>query len=309
MKNFWNNDRTIFHKLPKDGNFKVEKFVLATVFIVTMFVGFGSLPVLIAASKTGVISTGSTVNLMQDLSLAVGRNNLLILLISPFILTFLAIIFSIKYIHQTKILSFFTSRSSMDWRRVLVAFATWGGIMGLMLIWTFFQSDTLVWNYNPETFIMLVLISLLFIPIQITCEELIFRSYLFKGLSFMKRPILQLVICGFLFGLMHAGNPEIEKLGQLAIVFYIWTGVFLGLLAHFDNGLELSIGYHAANNIFAAVLVTTNWQVFQTDALFIDIAEPTLGWEIGLTLFIWQPMLFFFFNWKYKWGIRLFKGK
>ncbi len=309
MKNFWNNERTIFHKLPENGKFRIEQYVIAVAFIVTMFVGIGQLPLGIAIVKSGAPFSANMAEYMQSLSLIIGRNNLLTLLIIPFVLTLLAVFFSIRFIHKTAILPFFTTRPQMDWRRVLWAFVTWGGLMGMMLVFAYFKSDALVWNYNPETFTMLLLISVLLIPLQITCEELIFRSYLFKGLSFLKKPILQLVICGALFGLMHAGNPEIDMLGQLAIIFYIWTGIFLGLLAHFDNGIELSIGYHAANNIFAALIVTTNWQVFQTDALWIDTTPPVIGWDMGLTLFIWQPVLFLFFNWKYKWGILVSRSK
>ncbi|MDC1186818.1 hypothetical protein N8079_03230 [Crocinitomicaceae bacterium] len=72
---------------------------------------------------------------------------------------------------------------------------------------------------------------------------------------------------------------------------------------HVDNGLELTIGYHFANNIFAAIVLTTNWQAFQTDALFMDTTPPVLGWEIFLSLFLFQPLFFFYFNKKYKWGV------
>ena len=30
-----------------------------------------------------------------------------------------------------------------------------------------------------------------------------------------------------------------------------------------DDGLELAIGFHAANNLFAALLVTADWTVFK----------------------------------------------
>lgn len=39
-------------------------------------------------------------------------------------------------------------------------------------------------------------------------------------------------------------------------------------MALMDDGLELSMGYHAINNIFAALILTNEWQAFQTDALF-----------------------------------------
>ena len=34
-----------------------------------------------------------------------------------------------------------------------------------------------------------------------------------------------------------------------------------------DDGLELAIGFHAANNLIAALLVTADWTVFQTESI------------------------------------------
>jgi uncharacterized protein len=303
MKKFWNSERFSFHKLPEIGRFKFEHFLLASVFIVSMFIGFGQLPLLVVIIQERIVILGDSAEIMNVLSARVGENRLLVLLLIPFILTFVAALFSFKWIHRTPILPFFTSRSSFDWKRVILSFSAWAGIMGLMLLISFYTGSKLVWNFNAETFLSLVLISFLLIPLQITCEELIFRSYMFKGLSFLRKPMLQLLICGVLFGLMHLGNPEIEKLGKIAIIFYIWTGVFLGLIAHFDNGIELTIGYHAANNIFAAIIITSNWQAFQTDALWIDMTPPKIGWDMLVTLLLAQPLLLVLFNWKYKWGI------
>jgi len=230
-----------------------------------------------------------------------GTNLFLTLVLVPFALGLLALVFAIKYIHKSDVLSFFTSRSQFDWKRVFLSFGIWGTFMIAMTLYAYFTTDLLIWNYNPSSFWLLLLICLFVLPLQTTCEELLFRSYLFKNLDFIAQPLIRILICGSLFGLMHFANPEVEILGKLALVFYIWNGIFLGLLTHFDNGMELSLGYHAINNIFAALIVTNNWQALQTDALLLDTSSPVLGWEIGLTMFLWQPLLFFFFKWKYQW--------
>ena len=68
-----------------------------------------------------------------------------------------------------------------------------------------------------------------------------------------------------------------------------------------DEGTELSLGLHAANNIFAAFLVTTDWMVFQTDALFIDTSEPSVTWEMFLPVFVLYPLMLVMFSKKYGW--------
>jgi hypothetical protein len=68
-----------------------------------------------------------------------------------------------------------------------------------------------------------------------------------------------------------------------------------------DDGMELSMGYHAANNVFTALMITNNWQAFQTDAVFIDTSAPTFGLDSIVTLIIIQPLLLLFLSKIYKW--------
>lgn len=268
----------------------------------SVFIGIGQIPLVLTLLKSTLNDTFSGSLSQNDMAEILGSNLFLSLLLIPFVLGFLALIFSIKYIHKSETLLFFTSRSKFDWKRVFLSFSSWFLLMSVMTTFAFFTNDTLKWNFNSNTFFVLLLICVFLLPLQTTCEELLFRSYLFKNLTIISQPIARILICGILFGLMHWANPEIEILGKIALLFYVWNGIFLGLLTHFDNGLELSVGYHAANNIFAALVVTNNWQALQTDALFLDTSAPVLGWEIGLTMLLWQPILFFFFKWKYKWS-------
>ena len=90
-------------------------------------------------------------------------------------------------------------------------------------------------------------------------------------------------------------------LGYGLLIYYISAGVFLGIITHMDDGMELGMGYHAVNNIFAAIILTNDWQAFTTDALFIDRSAPTFDWESILTLIILQPMLILLFSKIYKW--------
>jgi membrane protease YdiL (CAAX protease family) len=290
-----------FYKLPEEGNFSIGRIIVSLILLVSVFIGIGQIPLVIALFDSALDQSNFGGLTQSEMAEMLGSNLFLTLLLIPFALGFLALIFAIKYIHKSAILPFFTSRSSFDWKRVIQSFGVWGIFMLVMTLYSYFTSDVLLWNYNSKTFWMLLLISLFVLPLQTTCEELLFRSYLFKNIDFVKHPLVKILICGSLFGLMHFANPEVEILGKLALVFYIWNGIFLGLLTHFDDGMELSIGYHAVNNIFAALIVTNNWQALQTDALFMDTSSPVLGWEIGLTMFVWQPILFFFFKWKYNW--------
>jgi membrane protease YdiL (CAAX protease family) len=175
-------------------------------------------------------------------------------------------------------------------------------ILTIFLIISFFSVEELKWNFNPEKFFILVLISFLIIPIQTTAEEILFRGYLAQSIFRKTGSIFHTIITTSLFfALMHAFNPEVATLGYGILIYYFLTGAFLAIMTIMDDGMELSLGYHAANNVFTAIMITNNWQAFQTDALLIDSSKPSFGLDAILTLLLIQPLLLFLFSRMYKW--------
>lgn len=140
------------------------------------------------------------------------------------------------------------------------------------------------------------------IPIQTSVEELIFRGYLMQGFGLLaKNRWFPLLMTSLIFGLLHLGNPEVAKMGYITMVYYISTGLFLGILVLMDDGLELSLGFHAANNLFTALLVTSDWTAFQTYSILKEVSKPEVGLEIVFPVFIVFPILLFVFAKKYNW--------
>ena len=78
-------------------------------------------------------------------------------------------------------------------------------------------------------------------------------------------------------------------------------GLFLGIITLMDGGLELSLGFHIANNIFIALLTTSSWSAFQTPSLLKDISDPQLDIFTILSFYIPIGILLFIFAKKYKW--------
>ena len=123
-----------------------------------------------------------------------------------------------------------------------------------------------------------------------------------QGLGILsKTRWVPLFVTSILFGLMHVANPEVEKLGIGLMVYYIGTGFFLGIMTLMDEGLELALGFHAANNLITALLVTADWTAFQTDSIFRDVSEPTLGLDAFIPVFVVFHILLFIFAKKYRW--------
>jgi hypothetical protein len=153
-------------------------------------------------------------------------------------------------------------------------------------------------------FLILAAIAIVFVPLQTSFEEYLFRGYLMQGIGVLcKNKWVPLVITSVLFGLLHIANPEIDKLGYILLVHYIGTGFFLGIITLMDEGLELALGFHAANNLFTALLVTADWTAFQTNSVLIDISDPAdiESSEIFFSVLIVYPILIFIFAKVYKW--------
>ena len=157
-------------------------------------------------------------------------------------------------------------------------------------------------NFKPIPFLILVLISFTLLPIQTSAEEYIFRGYLMQGFANLaKNKWFPLVMTSVIFGTMHIANPEVQKLGYIIMIYYIGTGLFLGILTLMDEGMELALGFHAANNLIAALLITSDWSAFQTESILKDNSEPSAGFEILVPVFIIFPILLFIFSKKYGW--------
>lgn len=158
-------------------------------------------------------------------------------------------------------------------------------------------------NFNFDAFIVLFLIGIVLIPIQTSTEEYIFRGYLMQGFAnLFHNKWAPLLMTSLIFGLLHWFNPEVGKMGNSIMIFYIGTGLFLGVITLMDDGMELALGFHAANNLIGALLVTSNWTAFQTNSILKDVSEPTLGFDVILPVVLIYPILLLIFGRKYKWN-------
>jgi len=236
-----------------------------------------------------------------------GANRFLVENLIPFVIGLAALFVWVKYIHKQTITSLTTSRKKVDWKRIWFSFFFWGIISsGMVLLDYFLSPESYIMNFNLKPFLILSVIVILMIPIQTSFEEYLFRGYLMQGIgALVKNRWLPLIVTSVVFGLMHIANPEVGKIGPIIMVYYIGTGLFLGIMTLMDEGLELALGFHAANNLFTALLVTADWTAIQTDSILKDISDPaTTGGiaEIIVPVFIIFPIILFIFSRIYKWS-------
>jgi membrane protease YdiL (CAAX protease family) len=288
--------------------FKVEHdWWLYLVGVVLIFIGsqLGQIPFLIAIITKSMANGGDLSSLDYDAMMSILDLNLsLFLLLLSFAVGLVVVFLVVKYIHKQTLRSLTTSRVKIDWNRFWFAFLVWGVTTCVFILLEYYSSpENYTFNFKPIPFLILVLISIVFIPLQTSFEEYLFRGYLMQGLGVLaKNRWVPLILTSTLFGLLHIANPEIDKLGYVLLVHYIGTGFLLGIMTLMDEGLELALGFHAANNLIAALLLTADWTAFQTHSILKDISEPEMSnVEVFFPVFVIYPILLIVFAKKYKW--------
>ena len=229
----------------------------------------------------------------------------LVFLLLPFVGGLIFLLLSVKIVHRQSFLSLTTARSKIDWKRVFGIFIIWGIFSSGTVLMDYYASpENYMFNFNPSKFAVLAIIAIILVPLQTSCEEYLFRGYLMQGIGIIaKNRWVPLLVTSVVFGLLHISNPEIDKIGYILLVYYIGTGFFLGIMTLMDEGLELALGFHAANNLFTALLVTADWTAFQTYSVFKDISDPTEATTVTVLVpvFILFPILLFILSRVYKW--------
>ncbi len=280
------------------------KYILGSFLLVIASI-IGQLP-LLGAVVYKLISDGKSFYNMDEAQLmnVLDKNTTLFLMLLSFVTVFFSVPLVVKWLHNQKFKDVITSRPKVDWSRILFSFTLWAVFQIIVTIISYYSSpEDFKLNFQLEPFLILFAIAVFMIPLQTSAEELMFRGYLMQGFGVLaKNKWVPLVVTSVSFGLLHFANPEVDKLGSIVMIYYIGTGLFLGVLTLLDEGMELSLGFHAANNLVTALLVTSEWSALQTDSIFIDVSDPSAGFETILPVFIVYPILLFVFSKKYNWN-------
>ena len=290
--------------------FKVENnwwLYLIGIIIVGISTVIGSIPHTIALFSVAFSENVDMSSIQEDpyalMSLIDSNLNLFLMLLS-FAIGLLALLFVVKFIHKQTINSLTTSRKKIDWRRFWFSFILWGFVTVIFIVIEFLSSpENYVLNFDLIPFLVLFSIAVIMVPLQTSFEEYLFRGYLMQGLGVLsKNRWVPLFITSIAFGLLHIANPEIEKIGYILLIHYIGTGFLLGIMTLMDEGLELALGFHAANNLIASLLLTADWTAFQTNSILKDVSDPSMGnLEIIFPVFVIYPIILFVLSKKYNW--------
>jgi len=281
---------------------KFWRYLVGSIIIITAS-AIGNLPLGIGVVAK-VFADGVEIPKTSDEMMTFLNSNLtLFLLMLSFVFALAGIFWVIKYFHHQTILSVTTTRKKVDWGRIFFSFTIWAIFTIASTAFVYYANpNNFTINFKPLPFAVLFVVAVVMIPIQTSTEEYVFRGYLMQGFGNLSHnKWFPLLMTSIIFGTMHILNPEVAKMGYISMVYYIGTGLFLGILTLMDEGMELALGFHAANNLFVALLITSDWTVFQTHSILKDVSEPNIGYDILFPVVIIFPVLLFIFSKKYGW--------
>lgn len=295
-----------------DGQNQIWKYIVVLLvgFIAANFIG--ALPLLIVIAVQNMRGYSANPENIMDLSAyGLDLNIGLILMLLPFLIGLIVLIPLIKSLHKRSFSEVINGTKKIRWNRFFFSMGIW--TLLLIINWVIeyiaFPQDFIL-QFDPVKFIILFIISIILIPFQTTFEEIIFRGYLMQGIGFWtKNRWMAIIIPAVAFGLMHSFNPEVESFGfLLAMPQYITFGLLFGIMTVLDDGIETTMGTHAANNIFLCLFITSKDSALQTYAIFQQINVKTSIMDT-VELLIAGVILILILKYKYKWKFSVLNKK
>ncbi|WP_289053444.1 CPBP family intramembrane glutamic endopeptidase [Carboxylicivirga marina] len=229
----------------------------------------------------------------------------LALMVFVFICMLIAFVVLYKPFHGQSFKNVLNGTNTIRWRRIIIGFAVCFVVEAFFLVTDYYLNiNDYEMRLNWDALIPLAIVSFLLIPFQAAYEEIMFRGYIARGVARLTRNRLAVIIIPtILFALLHAFNPEVDKHGfWMMMPFYAIVGLSYAIISVLDDGIEIAIGLHAANNVFSSVFVTTEDSALKTDALLF-LKEVNVPEEI-LPFIIVQVIIFAAIAFKYRWKIK-----
>lgn len=268
------------------------------VFFVALFLGqsLGAIPLFIAMA-IGMTKNGGNFEMPENIAdfsaYGIDPNLGLALMVIPFIVSLLIAVQLIKGFHRRSFMEVINGGGAFRWNRFWKGFAMWAFFSAILLaLALLFDPGNFEFKFHLSSFVPLVLVSVLLIPFQAGTEEFLFRGYLAQGVGAWTRNRLPVILLpALVFALTHGLNPEVKEFGFWETMpGYLLIGILLGVLSVLDDGIEMAIGAHSANNIFASLFITSKSSVLQTPALFtqkeVDPGREFWGLLVVSILFV-----------------------
>ena len=214
----------------------------------------------------------------------------------PFLIVFLVCFIKIQ---SGDVRLLFTVNPRIRIIRIVHASCVMGVCILLSVFYEVVNTDT-SFVFNSATFTPYLFTLLIFVPIQVVSEEILFRSYLSQILArIVKYPIIVVLLTSIIFAIIHYGDKQSAESYTVLILSIFISGVVLSVIMILDQGIELCIGIHFINNFLLMIIQRNS----NAEGLFL-VERESYGWENLLTDTIMYIAMLFLFTKLYHWDWR-----
>lgn len=281
---------------------------LLGILLVLMAYLIGQLPLLGAMvwfgeRKLGYMPDQAILSSMDFVALGMDRNLGFLLMMLIFVFALMGLWMVVRVLHGRSLRSLVGSDTTFRWGRYMYGLVIWF-LLGLLADAVNYgmNPSAYSWQFNAESFLPLLAISLIFIPIQTAFEELFVRGYLMQGIGLASNSrVMAVLLSSAIFAALHLMNPEIAEFGLATMVaYYVVVAIFLAVLTLLDDGLELAMGIHAATNLFGSLVVTFEGSALKNKTLLL-LQEPDVSGML-VSVLVSCGVFFLFARKRYGWN-------
>lgn len=228
---------------------------------------------------------------------------MLLLAMLPFPAALVALWGGLRWLHKRGLKSLLRPGGSFSWKKLWVSAGVWFvlAVVSDLVLWLI-NPTNYKWTFDLKSFLPFFLLAIVLVPIQTSTEELIFRGYLTQWMGRYSRKLwLPWIAPSIVFMMLHGLNPEVGAYGALLTMpLYLGIGLLLSWITLKSGGLEMALGLHAVNNLYASLLVTFPNTALPSPALFrIQTYDPILALiQQGVVMAIYLGI---FYLWKKPW--------
>jgi len=208
----------------------------------------------------------------------------------PFFAMAFGLYLSLRFLMRTSIKHIITDKKKIDWIVMIQSAMAYLAVAALFtLIQALLQPERFqFYNGDMNAFLHMIPLVLIITPIQTTSEELLMRaipSRLFKRGKLVTREksiFFVSLFTALLFTLPHLSNQEMLHASQkTAVIFYYALFGFGGTLISLKTkGFEPSIGIHAANNLYIALICNYTNSSLPSRPLILSTGAVGTFWDV-----------------------------
>ena len=208
-----------------------------------------------------------------------------------------------KWLHKGNWSCLFNSFSKFRWNRIASAILLYllVSLVSLPFFCGELEEMKATFAFNAAEFFPYVLVLLIMLPLQVTAEEVINRSYFGQMFALIfKRPIILVVLTSIIFAFAHYGDMQHAESYAVLFTAIGISGLTYAIIMILDNGIEICIGLHFISNLMTLVMYKREG----LSGLFEISHEYQVGWFAVLTELVYSIIVLLVFTKFYHWDWR-----